>query len=424
MSLFIIFVVQIVMQIMNKPKATISLVLDTRKQLSDETYPVKLRVTFMRKSNMYGIGKYNFSEADWQTIITTNPRGNLKTLKQEMNVIEGKANNIIEALKEFSFELFVAAWKGKIVISTDLSFEKCLQIRIDKLNEQGQISTAQSAQTILNSFRDFFEGDNPDLRDLKVGDFKRYEDKMLKAGKSPATIGIYTRAIRAMYNSLITDKLLEPQYYPFGKGGFKPPSAKKLKTALMKEDIRKIIAYEAEPTNEAYCRDLWVFSYICNGMNIKDIACLQYKNLKEDFLFFKRAKTIRTKSTEQTISVPLLPLAREIIKRWGNEHKKPETYIFPILMPGCTLLDQRRLIQNACSLITDHIKNIAKKLDLPKKDITANTARDAFATVSMHEGRPLSDISDSLGHSSISVTEHYLAGFANAAKMEWQKQLI
>lgn len=342
-----------------------------------------------------------------------------------MNVIEGGANEIIGSLREFTFEAFVSGWKGKTAVSSDLTFEQCLKIRINKYKSEGRISSATNAQTILNSFNDFFGGANPDLRDLKPETFKKYQEKLLKSGKSPATVGIYTREIRAMYNSLINDKLMEPQYYPFGKGGFKPPSAKKVKTAVMKEDIRKIIAYNADTiSREAYCRDLWIFSYICNGMNIKDIACLQYQNLQQDFLFFKRSKTRRTKSTEQTISVPLLPLAKEIIERWGNKERKGETYIFPILTPNCTVEDHRRLIQNTCSLITDHIKRIAQNLKLAKTDITANTARDAFATVSMHEGRPLSDISDSLGHSSIAVTEHYLAGFADATKMEWQKQLI
>lgn len=67
------------MQIINKPKATTSLVLDARKQLGNGTYPVKLRVTFMRKSKLFGIGKkYCFTKADWETITTTNPRKGLK----------------------------------------------------------------------------------------------------------------------------------------------------------------------------------------------------------------------------------------------------------------------------------------------------------------------------------------------------------
>jgi integrase len=410
---------------MKTNSATTSLILDTRKQLTDGTYPVKLRVTYKRKSNLYSIGKYNFSKADWKTITTTNPRKNLREQKVKINLIQGRAQEIIESLHEFSFELFSSAWKGKTVISTNLGFEQCMNARINQSLGEGRISTGTNIKTILNSFMEFFEGRNPDLRELKPDTFRQYQDKLISKGKSPATVGIYTREIRTMYNDLINNGILESQYYPFGKSGFKPPSAKKLKTALMKEDIRKIVAYDADTSSkEAYCRDLWVFSYLCNGMNIKDIASLKYSNIKEDFIFFNRAKTKRTKTMAETISVPLLPIAKEIIQRWGNPNRKTTNFIFPIFNDDSTPEDQRRLIQNASHLITDHIKRIAQKLDLPKKDITANTARDAFATVSMHEGRPISDISDSLGHSSISVTEHYLAGFANSTKMEWQKQLL
>lgn len=410
---------------MKKNTATTSIILDTRKLLTDGTYPVKLRVTYMRKSNLYGIGKYSFNKTDWETIMTTNPRKNLREQKVKMNLIQGHAQEIIESLHEFSFEVFSSAWKGKTVVSSNLGFEQCMNARIKQCFEEGRISTGTNIKTILNSFMEFFEGNNPDLRELKPETFKRFQEKLISKGKSPATVGIYTREVRTMYNDLIEKGIIESQYYPFGKTGFKPPSAKKLKTALMKEDIRKIVAYDADTlSNEAYCRDLWVFSYLCNGMNIKDIASLKYSNIKEDFIFFNRAKTKRTKIMAETISVPLLPLAKEIIQRWGNPNKKHSNHIFPIFHDGCTPEDQRRLIQNASHLITDYIKRIAIKLDLPKKDITANTARDAFATVSMHEGRPISDISDSLGHSSISVTEHYLAGFANSTKMEWQKQLL
>ena len=406
-------------------KATVSLVLDVRKKLDGDTYPVKLRVMFMRKFNRYAIGKYRFSKDDWETLVTTNPRGELKKLKIELNLIEGKAQDIVDSMHDFSFEKFVAVWKGKTVTDKDLTFETCLKARISMYKDQDRVASAQNAQTVYNSFQDYFNGVNPDLRDLKPADFKKYQEKLLKSGKSPATVGIYTREIRTMYNDLIQQGLLEQKDYPFGKGGFKPPNAKKLKTALMKEDIRKIIAYKANTLNsEAYCRDLWVFSYICNGINYKDIAGLKYQDIKGDFLFFKRAKTRRTKSTEETIGVPLLPLANAIIERWGTKNRKATNYIFPILVPDTSMSDQRRLIQNTCRLIRDHIKNIAKKLDLKKKDITANAARDAFATVSNHEGRPLSDISESLGHSSIAVTEHYLAGFSDASKAEWQKQLL
>jgi integrase len=379
----------------------------------------------MRKSKLYSIGKYSYSKTDWETIMTTNPRKNLREQKVKMNLIQGRAQEILESLREFSFELFSSAWKGKTVISTNLGFEQCMKQRIEMFISEGRISSATNARTILNSFIEFCDNNNPDLRDLKPETFRQYQETLLAKGKSPATVGIYTREIRALYNNLINQTILESQYYPFGKAGFKPPSAKKLKTALMKEDIRKIVAYDADiVSKEAYCRDLWLFSYLCNGMNIKDIASLKYSNIKEDFIFFNRAKTKRTKIMAETISVPLLPLAKEIITRWGNPNRKLNNFIFPIFHEDCSPEDQRRLIQNASHLITDHIKRIAQKLDLPKKDITANTARDAFATVSMHEGRPISDISDSLGHSSISVTEHYLAGFANSTKMEWQKQLL
>jgi len=104
--------------------------------------------------------------------------------------------------------------------------------------------------------------------------------KKLKKGEAavdtPATlttVGIYCRQLRSVFNDAIRDKVVSSELYPFGKGGYVIPAGANIKKALSKTDVMKIISYQSEPGSyEERGRDLWVVSYLSNGMNITDIC--------------------------------------------------------------------------------------------------------------------------------------------------------
>ena len=71
---------------------------------------------------------------------------------------------------------------------------------------------------------------------------------------------------------------------------------------------------------------------MCNGLNVKDIARLQYKNINGNKITFIRAKTEKTaKQDQKIISVPINDEIRQIIKKWGIESKNPNEYVFGII---------------------------------------------------------------------------------------------
>ena len=76
------------------------------------------------------------------------------------------------------------------------------------------------------------------------------------------------------------------------------------KKALEIKDIEKIFGYKAEENSqEAFSRDIWVFSYLCNGINMKDICLLRYTDITNDTIVFRRAKTIQTNRKSKSIEV-------------------------------------------------------------------------------------------------------------------------
>jgi integrase/recombinase XerD len=64
--------------------------------------------------------------------------------------------------------------------------------------------------------------------------------------------------------------IIDQKYYPFGKNRYQIKAPRNIKKALTIEQINKIINYEVEEgSTQHFARDIWLFSYLCNGMNIK-----------------------------------------------------------------------------------------------------------------------------------------------------------
>lgn len=83
--------------------------------------------------------------------------------------------------------------------------------------------------------------------------------------------------------------MISPDIYPFGKNKYTPPATKKSKRALSIGDIENIYNYKSKELGSAidWAKDMWLFAYFSNGMNVKDIASLKYENIQKDKMSFK-----------------------------------------------------------------------------------------------------------------------------------------
>ena len=158
-------------------------------------------------------------------------------------------------------------------------------------------------------------------------------------------------------------------------------------------------------------------------MNPKDIACLKYKNINEDYLIFERSKTERSmRSDPKPITVFLTDDMKAIIERWGNKNKSSNKYIFPVMEDGMSPLRQYELLQLFVSFINDWMKRIIKKLGIDKK-ATTYVARHTFSTVLKRSGVSTEYIQEALGHTNVKTTENYLDSFGKEVKKEFANRL-
>jgi integrase len=157
--------------------------------------------------------------------------------------------------------------------------------------------------------------------------------------------------------------------------------------------------------------DYWWFLYFGNGMNLKDAALLRFKNIQEDFIIFRRAKTDRTSSaTMLPISVYINEDMRAIIERRGNKSESPENFIFPILNSEMNPLQQHDEIKAFIRLINRSAQIACKEIGLSKK-CTTKVSRHSFMTQQKRNGASIEEIQEAVGHTSPSTTQFYLDSF-------------
>lgn len=418
---------------MQKRTVTTAIFLDYRRPLKRDRFTIKLRVTFGRKQVYYLVGK-TATEADFLKAMGDRPRGTAKDLRLYLESFEASAKVIIEQLKPFSFEAFEAALSGQ---GNQKSFSVIEQMEAyaAKLESENRVSSAHSYRCALNAFRAFSGKADLTFQQITPDWLSKFETWMLsgkparkngtptaKSGSS-TTAGIYIRNLRVIYNLAIQEKIVSQDSYPFGRNRYQIPQSRNVKKAVSKADIQKLFEYDTAPGSESYHRDLWLFSYLCNGANMKDIAKLRYENLENDAIVFVRSKTARSSKQDlKPIAAHLTDRAKVIIKRWGQKPASPKKFIFPVLEDGLSPKEERARVQQLIKQVNKYIRRIAGACGI-NQPISTYTARHSFATVLKQSNAPISYISEALGHKDLKTTEHYLGSFDEDTRKQFAAAL-
>lgn len=408
-------------------KAKISLYQDTRKPTKDGLYPVRILV-------YYGTQRYFFtgkrlSQEDFDNSYkATRPRGEYyKGLKIELSAIEAKANEVAEDMHAFTFEKF-----EKQLFETRQSLTNIVDQYnkyIIELEANEQIGTASNYQCSINSLKSFVNSSrkNPTetiLFSTVTPDFlNKYEQWMIANDKSRTTVGIYLRPLRKIFNQAIEDKIIDAELYPFKKK-FKIPKGKNTKKAIQPADLKTLFTADlASNQFQEKARAFWFFSYQCNGMNIRDISELRFKDLHGTYFSFLRHKTKNTtKEDPKPIIVPITPYAQEVFNKYGNKPGKPNDYVFPVFNHKMTAKEKQAVNQNFVRFINQHMKKVVTGLGLKIESGTMH-ARHSFTThVTRKQG--LEFAQEALGHTTLVATQNYWAGFESETKKEMAESLM
>ena len=388
----------------SKDGITIALVLDTRKALQNGEYPIKVRVTYNRVVKYYITGK-SLTPEEWTSLPSTKNRELVRIRKDIENSFE-LVQEAVEELAyagEFSHERLISRLRNASVFTIEDLFSKIIK----EMRNEGRIQNASIYNTTIASISRFGERRTP-INSITTSWLKRYNTFLQSEEKSQTSIAIYLRTLRAVLNRAKSEGLIRPSDYPFGRGKFEIQEGDGRKMALTIEQIGRIARYDDGTELTQKYRDWWLFLYMCNGINMADFVQLRYKDIVNGEIRFVRKKTARTTRKRKEIVVVVSEPMQKIIERWGNP-VAPNNYIFPILKGGETPEECVRKKQNATRAISQRMTKIGKVLGIDK--ISTYTARHSFATVLKRSGANIAYISESLGHTDLKTTEHYLASF-------------
>jgi integrase len=265
----------------------------------------------------------------------------------------------------------------------------------------------QISEYLLKSL-ELFTSRNLDFETVTVDWLKKYEKHLLNSEKSYTTISMQMRVIRTLMNQAKRDGVIKETQYPFGKDKYEIKEGANTKKALTLNEIKQIFHFsDGNETTDRY-RDLWIFSYLCNGINIADLVKLKFKDIKDGDICFVRQKTESTSKNRREIRASVSLELQNIIDKWGN---KPisSNYIFPYLNGKEDAEKRQRTTKDLTKRINLRMQKIGKELSIG--NITTYTARHSFATVLKRSGANIAFISESLGHRDLKTTESYLASF-------------
>ena len=448
---------------METSQVTTAIILDLRRKKMDGTYPLKLRVINERKSNVYPISiklndkitinsltlvdydKVKGLKSPEGTVFTYKHKDTYKDIKKKLTDKEEEAIEIIKRLDYFHFDKFREEFQREETKPAgepnNVFFQYERYIEILELNDQ--LGTASNYSLSCKSIKRFIKaekGKEPtrlDFRDVTVDFLKKYENFMYnegkdeengKSGKSATTVSMYLRALRTIFNTAIDARVIKPEIYPFRrsiseKKKYEIPTGHKVKKALGKEDLKKLFNAKPLTPGQEKAKDFWFFSYICNGMNIKDICLLRNENIESESLNFLRAKTRNTKKSQRPIIVPLIDYSKSVIEKYWSSDPNPKAFVFSVLNISDSEQARRKRIHAFTRFINQHIKLLAESVGVTK-DISTYFARHSFATQAIQNGKGFEFVGEALNHSDLRTTKDYFAGFADDTKKDFMEGLM
>jgi hypothetical protein len=296
--------------------------LDKRTQKKNGTFPLKLRVTDYNKVRFVPL-KADYTEVQFESIFGKNAKKSHAEYKIAAESVLHRAIEIEKTLKPFNYEVF----RGLLLSNQDFKRRSGLYVGdlfdlvIKRKTNEGCFKTAtsyKSSKSILLKFR-------PDLKiDEVTPEFLRQFESWYisrNEGKLTSSISIYLRPLRAIFNELISEgKLPQDVIYPFGRYRYIIPEVRRAKTTLKRDEIIKILTCKNfENEDEEFARNLWVFQFYCNGVNLKDLIKIKWSDQIDQSFVIRREKTKNTmRGNPQLVRIPITPKLQSILDQIGD----------------------------------------------------------------------------------------------------------
>ncbi len=309
------------------------------KKLKDGSYPFVLQVTHKRKPYYIHLGLYAYKHEVKNDRYKRTVR-NYEEKNQLLDEFEEKVENIyINHFldKPFDYQEFKHLFQYQDEDSLVINFfDKVVQEIFDGKRKLS-VGTAFHIRDTKGAILKYMDNtDTLTFKDIDRKWLKIFELNCLSGKCTAGGAASYMRQLKSMYRKAIEEDIIEQKYYPFKnawnfKGySFSHLKSRKKKDTLTKDELRLLRSHKSKDNLYQLAIDLYLFSYLCYGANVEDIARFQPSDIKNGdgyyFIQFQRKKT--QNSSGKLVTIPLIDKSLKIIERYLNPEAK---YIFPIL---------------------------------------------------------------------------------------------
>ncbi len=403
--------------------ASLSVVCYKSKRLSNGESPLMLQVSKGGKRQYQSLG-VSVNPKFWD-FSKNKPKSNCPNREYILKLILDKQTELQQRMlelnaeqKEYTTTTLLHDEHRKFELKTVKQFYQEL---IEQYKANDKCGNRLIYKSSYNSINVFTNGNlEIPFSAIDIAWLNKYEKWLRSKGNKETTMSLMFRTLRSAYNKAIESKCARKSDYPFNNYRISKFDVSTEKRAIAKADILKFSTDVRSIGKQQYVqlsKDIFIFSYLCGGINFTDIANLTKDNIIEG----KRLHYIRQK-TGKLIKLGLSEEAIQIIRRYAVESKG---YLFPILNAQLhkTPLQKQNRIHKMLGKVNKNLKLLAADLGV-EANLTTYVARHSFASVLKKSGVNIALISEALGHSDLTTTQIYLDSFDNEQIDNAMKNLL
>ncbi|MGA1977938.1 MAG: tyrosine-type recombinase/integrase [Bacteroidales bacterium] len=386
--------------------ARFTIQLDKRRELYNGLYNLVVRVNIGNDMVYLNIAKLTEQQYDHVFIKRVGDEESI-TFREKCEELRTKSERDFNKIKPFNKKRFRELFYEKEKKVPDSLVLKDLFKDYITTFEYIKHNTRIRYRTTGNVFDTFRPGMTVyDITPNLLRDFEKFK---LKEKRTPATIASYMIDLRRILNYYTKVRKLIPSTfeYPFGEGKYKIKKSKPPKDALENEEIKSVVEMkDFDSPKEEYARDIWLMLYRCNGSNYADLLRMRWENVKKECIIFYRKKTETTQIiNKKPVIVPLTKGVQELLDKIGH---KDSPFVLGKLKEGYSETTFDNKSDKERRILNLYLRGIERKLQLSAL-LRLETARDCYASCLDRAGIATKKISNMMAHSSVTITEEYLA---------------
>lgn len=263
-----------------------------------------------------------------------------------------------------------------------------------ELKEEGKDGTSANYRSAISAFAEFMNDPLFTFNKLTPRLVEQYQNFLRHKKCEPNTRWAYLYQLRAIYNRAIAMGVVLPGIDPFSEVTIK--REKTAKRAITANQVLMIEQADLSKKGELMllARDLFMFSFFARGIAFVDMCYLEKKNLRLNYLSYRRRKT------GQLLVMKVEPSLQQLIDKYADPSSP---YLLPMLREDDSYMSYRTIQRK----LNKRILKVGQILKFPFS-LNFYAARHTWASLAQEAGIPLSVISPSLGHNAEATTRNYL----------------